>query len=153
MNNVPYSKFAYLTDISSDVQGQFNTANTKITELQAKTTDMSYNSTTLTTRYSQNLIVDGCMNNVPYSKFAYLTDISSNVQGQLTQISNILSQLAIEIASFKEGMYLGGASSNLSIKIENLKEGMYLGPISSQLSSQLTIEIDSCKEGMYLGPV
>ena len=107
INNVPYSKFAYLTGISSDVQGQFNTANTNITELQAKTTDMSYNSTTLTTRYSQNLIVDGCMNNVPYSKFAYLTDISSNVQGQLTQISNILSQLTIEIDSCKEGMYLG----------------------------------------------
>jgi hypothetical protein len=98
INNVPNSKFAYLTNITSDIQTQINnkssstdltTTNTNITTLQTKTTDISYNSSTLTTTYGNNLIVSGNINSVPNSKFAFLTNITSDVQTQINSKSNI----------------------------------------------------------------
>ena len=81
INSVPNSKFAFLTNITSDIQTQINnkssstdltTTNTNITTLQNKTTDISYNNSTLTTTYGNNLIVSGNINSVPNSKFAFL---------------------------------------------------------------------------------
>ena len=64
INSVPNFKFAYLTNITSDVQTQINnkanttdltTINTNISTLQNKTVDISYDSLTLTTSHINNL--------------------------------------------------------------------------------------------------
>ena len=57
--------------------------------MQTKTTDTNYNVISLLTTHNNNLQVNGNINNVPYSKFAYLTNITSDVQTQLNNKSNI----------------------------------------------------------------
>ena len=52
-------------------------------------TYISYNSSTLTTTYGNNLIVSGNINSVPNSKFAFLTNITSDIQTQINSKSNI----------------------------------------------------------------
>ena len=63
------------------------TANANITTLQAKTTYIAYNGSTLTTTHGGNLVVSGNINSVPSSKFAYLTNITADVQAQINSKS------------------------------------------------------------------
>ena len=68
INNIPATTIGYISNLTSDAQ-------TQLTALKTKTTDINYDSLTLTSTYTNNLIVSGKINNVPYSKFAYLTGI------------------------------------------------------------------------------
>ena len=84
INGLVYNKFQYLTNIFADVQGQLN-------PLINKTKDTFYNGTTLITYHANNLVVDGTINNLPKSKFAFLTTLASNVQTQIDSITTGIS--------------------------------------------------------------
>ena len=121
INSVPNSKFAFLTNITSDIQTQINnkssstdltTTNTNITTLQNKTTDISYNSSTLTTTYGNNLIVSGNINSVPNSKFAYLTNITSDLQTQINSKSNKAGDNTFTGINTTGGLTINGLLSN-----------------------------------------
>ena len=59
-----------LKPISTATQTALTTINSNITNLQTKTTDISY--ATLTTTYANNVTASGSLNNVPNLKFSCL---------------------------------------------------------------------------------
>ena len=57
INNIPSETIGYISNLTSDAQ-------TQLTTLQTKTTDINYDSLTLTSTYTNNLVVSGKINNV-----------------------------------------------------------------------------------------
>jgi hypothetical protein len=99
-NSIPVDTIAYISNLTSDVQAQINTkanttdlttSNNNITTLQNKTTDIIYTPLTLTTSLINNLIVSGNINNISYSKFGFLTNITSDIQTQINTKAPISS--------------------------------------------------------------
>ena len=84
IKGVVFNKFQYISTLYENVQD-------KLAIFTNQTTDVLYNSTTLITYHANNLVVDGTINNVPKSKFAFLTNITSDIQAQINTKLNTTS--------------------------------------------------------------
>jgi hypothetical protein len=81
INNIPSETINYISNLTSDAQ-------TQLTTLKTKTTDVTYDSLTLTSTYTNNLIVNGKINNIPKATINYIANLTSDAQTQINNKSN-----------------------------------------------------------------
>ena len=91
INNIPNATISYIANLTSDAQTQINNkANaTDLTSLLSKTTDLTYDSSTLTTTYGNNVIVNGNINGLTPSRCIDLDYLPTKVSNQSTKLTDI----------------------------------------------------------------
>jgi hypothetical protein len=93
LNGISPTIINFLSGVSSNIQNQldnirnstasnenFTSMNASISSIQSTLTNIFYNSTTNTTEFNDNVIVTGTLNGVSNSVYAYLANVTSDIQ-------------------------------------------------------------------------
>ena len=110
INNIPNATINYIANLTSDAQTQINNkANaTDLTSLLSKTTDLTYDSSTLTTTYGNNVIVNGTMNGLTYDRCIYLDYLPTVVNNHSTKLTDITYSTASVKTTIGQNLVVNG---------------------------------------------
>jgi microcystin-dependent protein len=95
LNNVSATTFGYLSEVTSSIQNQLNTASTAISAILNKTTDIKWtagqiNKTTIDNQCETNtLSFSNTLNNISTTTFSYLSGLTSNIQQQINALNTL----------------------------------------------------------------
>ena len=87
LNSISPTTFGYLSGVTDLIQNQFN-------DISYSITGIDYSPSTFTTFIDNtcsttNLLFSGTLNTIPSAKFAYLANVTSDIQAQITAINSI----------------------------------------------------------------
>ena len=86
INNISTTTFGYISGLTSSAQ-------TQISNLATKLTDISYSASTTT--IANNLVFTGTLNNIIPTVFSYLSNLSGNIQDQLNSLSTRIANVEL----------------------------------------------------------
>lgn len=86
INNINTTTFGYISGLTSSAQ-------TQISNLATKLTDISYSASTTT--IANNLVFTGTLNNIIPTVFSYLSNLSGNIQDQLNNLSTRITNVEL----------------------------------------------------------
>jgi microcystin-dependent protein len=88
INNIIPAVFSYLSNLSGNIQDQFNA-------LAGRITAISYTAGTTTTTIANNLVFSGTLNTISTTTFGYLSGLSGAIQTQLNSLSTRIATFEI----------------------------------------------------------
>ena len=112
--------FGYLSGATSSIQTQISNANTAISNVAFKTSDISWavglpNKTTIANAYSTSVLTfSSSLNNISPTVFGYLSGVSSGIQDQLNTASTAI--IAALNAKTIDISWIAGAVNRLDIR-------------------------------------
>ena len=119
-----------ITENTNALNSDLTTIENEISTLQNNTTGINYNSSTSTTALNNistgNITFTGSLNGIGTTLFNYLSGLSSNIQSQFNNITQILTGMsyaslkttfinAVQAGQFISTAYNSGGSNSLSI--------------------------------------
>ena len=88
LNNIIPTVFSYLSNLSGNIQDQFNTLATKLTAI-------SYSTSTTTTTITNSINFTGSLNTISATTFGYLSGLTGAIQDQLNALSTRIATFEI----------------------------------------------------------
>jgi microcystin-dependent protein len=88
LNNIIPTVFSYLSNLSGNIQDQFNTLATKLTAI-------SYSTSTTTTTITNSINFTGSLNTISATTFGYLYGLTGAIQDQLNALSTRIATFEI----------------------------------------------------------
>ena len=88
LNNIIPTVFSYLSNLTGNIQDQFNTLTTKLTAI-------SYSTSTTTTTITNSINFTGSLNTISATTFGYLYGLTGAIQDQLNALSTRIATFEI----------------------------------------------------------
>ena len=115
--------------------------------------DMANGSVLSNAYISRNLQVDGTINNVPNSKFAYLTNVTSDIQTQINSITGGASNGSFSNLNVANDMSLHRCKlikATTCTALKGIVQPRLTTPLPSRINLQPSSQVPTCELGCKL---